>query len=71
MDREKVLQKKYADLQFQIKQLQETHRLLQEEMVAAAQVQKMNNLGSEEVSSTTNGEINMEVVDSNALNGEV
>lgn len=72
MEREKALQKKYADLQMEIKQLQKQHRQLQEDMaMAQAQAQKMNTMENEEVSSTTNGEMNMDLVDTNTPNGDI
>lgn len=53
MEREKALQKRYADLQNQIKELQEQYKSQQEMIIAQIERSDANN---EEVTSTTNGE---------------
>ncbi|CAG9823806.1 unnamed protein product [Phaedon cochleariae] len=58
MEREKVLQKKYADLQDHIKALQQQYQYLQEDVVVAAPPSVTNH--HDEVSSTTNGVTVME-----------
>lgn len=60
MEREKVLQKKYAEYQFEIKQLKDKYQTIQE---APSEATSSN---MHEVSSTTNGEVAMEVQESNA-----
>ncbi|XP_056647268.1 cell division cycle 5-like protein [Diorhabda sublineata] len=61
MEREKVLQKKYAELQFEIKQLKDKYQT--DQGGASMEISGGN---ANEVSSTTNGEIAMEVQESNA-----
>ncbi|XP_057670470.1 cell division cycle 5-like protein [Diorhabda carinulata] len=61
MEREKVLQKKYAELQFEIKQLKDKYQT--DQGGASLEISSGN---ANEVSSTTNGEVAMEVQESNA-----
>lgn len=68
MEREKGLQKKYADLQLQIKELQEQYKHIQDEYAASQTVSTIT--GSEEVSSTTNGEISIETETTTSNGGE-
>lgn len=67
MEREKGLQKKYADLQMQVKELQDQYKHIQDEY-SSSQTVISTITGSEEVSSTTNGEISIEVAETTASN---
>lgn len=63
MEREKGLQKKYADLQYQIKELQEQYKILQEELALNQANYGNESIGSEQVSSTTNGDVNTDIAE--------
>lgn len=63
MEREKGLQMKYGDLQMQIKELQEQYKYLQEELAVAQTANINKSTGSEEVSSTTNGDVSVDIVE--------
>lgn len=63
MEREKGLQSKYAELQLQIKELQEQYQFLQDEIAASQVTNGNNSTGSAEVSSTTNGDTNGEILE--------